>query len=118
PWPRHKAGRRDCTPCRSRCNRSVRKSRSGPGSHTPARCPHQIRAPKKFAVVSEEDAVFGTAEAVRLVQYRIEDGLKVAGRGVDNLQYLGGRALLSERLVALRCAFRARLQARRWFAAA
>jgi len=42
-----------------------------------------------------------TAEAMRPLQHRIEDRGEVAGRAVDNLQYLGGRGLLRQRFVAL-----------------
>jgi hypothetical protein len=58
-------------------------------------------APKQFAIVSEKDAVFGTAEAVGLVQYRIEDGFKLTGRDVDNLQDLGSCGLLGVSLITL-----------------
>ena len=40
-------------------------------------------------------------EAVRLFQYRVEHRREVAGRGIDDLQHLGGRGLLLQRLVAL-----------------
>jgi hypothetical protein len=58
-------------------------------------------APKKFAVISKEDTVFGTAEDVCLFQYRVEDRCKIAGRTLDDLQYLGGRCLPLQRLVTL-----------------
>src|SRR6516225_7001510 len=38
---------------------------------------------------------------MRLFQDRIEHGLEVAGGAVDDLQYLGARGLLGERLVTL-----------------
>jgi hypothetical protein len=38
---------------------------------------------------------------VRLFQYRVEDRRKVAGRGIDDLQHLGRRGLLLQRLVTL-----------------
>jgi hypothetical protein len=50
-------------------------------------------APKKFAVISKEDTVFGTAEDVCLFQYRVEDRCKIAERIVDDLQYFGSRSL-------------------------
>jgi hypothetical protein len=37
----------------------------------------------------------------RLVEHRIEDRGEVAGRGVDDLQHLGARGLLLQRLVTL-----------------
>ena len=43
----------------------------------------------------------GPAEAVRLLQYRVEHRREVAGRGVDDLQHLGGRGLLLQRLARL-----------------
>ena len=55
-------------------------------------------APKQFAIVSEKDAVFGTAEAVRLLQNRIKHRREIARRRIDHLQYLGGRGLLLQSL--------------------
>src|SRR6516165_102862 len=63
------------------------------------------RGPKKLAIVSQQDAVFGTAEAVRFFQYRIEDRREIAGRGVDNLQEFGDGGLPRQSLVALGGAF-------------
>ena len=57
--------------------------------------------PKLFAVADCQTAQCNAAEGVCLFQYRIEHWREVAGRGIDDLQYLGGRGLLSERLVAL-----------------
>jgi hypothetical protein len=50
--------------------------------------------PETAAVIGEERAVIGPAQAVSLFQDRVElyRG-KVARRGVDDLQYLGGRGL-------------------------
>src|SRR5215469_671367 len=48
-----------------------------------------------------EKATLRLAEAHCLFEHRIEYGREVARRRVDDLQYLGGRGLLSERLVAL-----------------
>jgi len=41
------------------------------------------------------------AQAQRFLQYRVENGGKVAGRGIDDPQHLGGRSLLFERLARL-----------------
>ena len=41
PWLPHIDAPRHYTPCRSRCSRSVRRSRSGPMSHIPGRCRRQ-----------------------------------------------------------------------------
>src|SRR5439155_15049692 len=41
------------------------------------------------------------AEALRFFEYRTEDRGEVAGRGVDDAQYLGGRGLLVEGLTRL-----------------
>ena len=43
----------------------------------------------------------GIAEAVRLFQHRVEHRREVAGRGIDDLQYLGGRGLLLQCLARL-----------------
>jgi hypothetical protein len=37
-------------------------------------------------------------EGVRLSQNRIKHGHEIAGRGIDDLQYLSGRGLLLQRL--------------------
>jgi hypothetical protein len=42
---------------------------------------------------------------MRLFQNRVEDGFKVAGRGIDDLQDLGGSGFSSKRRVALSLAF-------------
>ena len=41
----------------------------------------------------------------RLLEDRVEYRREVAGRGIDDLQHLGGRGLLLERLVTLGSAF-------------
>src|SRR5215468_7513521 len=56
---------------------------------------------KVFSVVERQRAVGDSTEAVRFLQYRIEDRGEVAGRGIDYLQYLGGRGLLFQRLARL-----------------
>jgi len=40
-------------------------------------------------------------QGVRLFQDRIEHRREIAGRGIDDLQYLGGRGLLLQRLARL-----------------
>jgi hypothetical protein len=40
-------------------------------------------------------------QCVRLFQYRFEDRLEVTGRGIDDLQHLGRRGLLLQRLAQL-----------------
>src|SRR5215470_17114238 len=54
-----------------------------------------------FAVVERQRAVRRPAETVRLLQYRIEHRRQIAGRGIDDLQYLRGRGLLLQRLARL-----------------
>jgi hypothetical protein len=43
----------------------------------------------------------GVAEARRFFQHRVEHRREVAWRALDDLQYLGGRGLLFQRLVTL-----------------
>src|ERR1700687_6146844 len=43
----------------------------------------------------------GFAKAVRLLQYRVKHRGEVAGRGIDDLQHLGGRGLLLQGLLRL-----------------
>ena len=43
----------------------------------------------------------GAAEIQRLIQNRIENRLKVAGRGIDDAKYLGGRGLLLQSFARL-----------------
>ena len=54
-----------------------------------------------LAVIGHRIAVSGLAERVRLFQHRIEHRREIAGRGIDDLQYLGGRGLLLQRLARL-----------------
>ena len=56
---------------------------------------------KALAVVGSQLAELRAAQPHRLFEHRVENRGEVAGRGIDDLQYLGGRGLLSERLVAL-----------------
>ena len=54
-----------------------------------------------MAVISPQLAESRLAEAHRSFQHRIEDRCGIAGRGVDDLQYLGRRGLLLQCLVTL-----------------
>jgi hypothetical protein len=47
----------------------------------------------------------GAAKMMCLLQDRVEHRREVAGRGIDDLQHLGGRSLPLQRLVALGSAF-------------
>src|SRR5215469_14901727 len=47
-----------------------------------------------LTVIDVQTSDFCAAEPVCFFQYRVEDGCKLTGRAVDNLQYLGGRGLL------------------------
>ena len=47
-----------------------------------------------FAVEQIQDAARRATVRVRLFQYRFEHRLELTGRGIDDLQYLGGRSLL------------------------
>src|SRR5215831_8098838 len=49
---------------------------------------------KKFAVIGKHVTVSRLAEPDRSLEHRVEDRGKVAGRGIDDLQYLGSRGLL------------------------
>ena len=54
-----------------------------------------------LAVVELQTAASGAAEAVRLFEDRVEHRREIAGRAVDDLQDLGGRGLLLQRLARL-----------------
>ena len=56
---------------------------------------------KLFAVKSEEDTERRIAQPRRLFEHRIEHRREIAGRRVDDLQHLGGRGLLLQRLAGL-----------------
>ena len=56
---------------------------------------------KQFAVVRSQGAVVGIAERMRLIENRVEHRREVAGRGIDDLQDLGGRGLLLQCLARL-----------------
>jgi len=60
------------------------------------------REPAELLAIPELQATAdGTAQCVRLLHYRLEYRCEVARRGVDDLQYLGGRGLLLQRLSRL-----------------
>src|SRR5262245_40492860 len=54
-----------------------------------------------LAIIGYQRAFCRTAKAVSLLQNRIKDGRKIAGRAVDDAQYLGGRGLLLQGLARL-----------------
>src|SRR5712692_2902718 len=56
---------------------------------------------EEFAVVSEKMAVSSLAEPHHLFEHSVEHRREVAGRAVDDLQYLGGRGLLLKRFARL-----------------
>ena len=56
---------------------------------------------KEFAVIGQQGPVRRFAKGVRLFQYRIEHRGEIAGRAIDDLQYLGRRGLLLQGLARL-----------------
>src|SRR5215831_8922033 len=54
-----------------------------------------------LAVEQIQGAACRAAVRARLFQYRLKDRLELTGRGVDDLQYLGRRGLLLQRLAQL-----------------
>src|SRR5215469_1906178 len=56
---------------------------------------------ESFAVERAERPVCSAAQPDRLLNHGIEDWLKVAGRRIDDLQHLGSRGLLLQRLARL-----------------
>ena len=56
---------------------------------------------KAFSVEGSKQSKRCLAETHRLFEHRVKHRLEMAGRGIDDLQYLGGCGLLSERLVPL-----------------
>jgi hypothetical protein len=54
-----------------------------------------------LAVIGQQAAKGRLAQPHRLFEDRIEDGAEIAGRGVDDLQDLGGRGLAGQSLIAL-----------------
>src|SRR6516162_11096430 len=73
----------------------------------PERAGHRFRHPaardcmEDLAVLKKQASMVGAAEAVCLFQDRVEDGGEIAGRGVDDLQYLGSGGLLLQGLARL-----------------
>jgi hypothetical protein len=57
--------------------------------------------PEPFAIVGHERTVMGIAQRVGLFEDRVEHRCQVPGRRIDDLQYLGGRGLLLQRLPRL-----------------
>src|SRR5262249_22173442 len=56
---------------------------------------------KMLTVNGYERAFARAAQGVGFLQYCVEDRGEVAGRGIDDLQYLGGRGLLLQCLARL-----------------
>src|SRR5207248_11471866 len=54
-----------------------------------------------LAVVELQAPMSGAAKGVCLFQHRVENRREIAGRGIDDLQYLGRRSLLVQRLARL-----------------
>ena len=54
-----------------------------------------------LAVERPKDAERGAAQIGRLLEHRVEHRREIAGRGVNDLQHLGGRGLLLQRLPLL-----------------
>src|SRR6516164_502030 len=55
-----------------------------------------------LAIVKKQASEFGPAKGVRLLQNRVEHRGEIAGRGVDDLQYLRGSGLLLQCLARFR----------------
>ena len=51
------------------------------------------------AFAKHHGAKIGFADAGRVLQHRLEHWLQIAGRTGDDLEHLGGRSLLLQRLV-------------------
>jgi len=56
---------------------------------------------KKVSVNVREVAEARLAQPHRLFQHRVEHRAEITGRGIDDLQYLGGRGLLLQGLARL-----------------
>src|SRR5437763_531297 len=56
------------------------------------------RDAKELAIVGTQRAVRRAAQPLCLLEHRVEHRGKVAGRRIDNLEHLGGRSLLFQRL--------------------
>jgi hypothetical protein len=63
--------------------------------------PLLLRHPQDLAVPQQNHALRRIAERARRLDQRIEHGLQVEGRAADDLEHIGGRRLLLQRLVAL-----------------
>jgi len=61
----------------------------------------QSRGVEALVLVGPQDAERGVAEPRRLFKHLLEHRCEIARRAVDNLQYLGGRGLLLQRLARL-----------------
>src|SRR4051812_40589263 len=55
---------------------------------------------EKLSIKRTDHAVRGFTEPQRFSQHRVENRAEITGRRIDDLQNLGGRGLLFERLVA------------------
>jgi hypothetical protein len=60
---------------------------------------------EQLAVERPNTRLIGIAQADRPLDHGVEHRREIAGRGIDDLQYLGGGGLLLERLVTLGSAF-------------
>src|SRR5215469_416940 len=84
----------------SRCPRTIIP---GPiGKLRVALCSDEMEA---LAVPGSEKAKGCFTQPQRLLQHRVEHRGEIAGRRIDDLQYVGGRGLLCERLVTLCSSF-------------
>ena len=72
--------------------REIRRNASG--------TPRMRGRREALAVIGRHEPESGLAEAHRLFEHRVEHRREIAGRGIDDLQHLGGRGLLLQRLVA------------------
>ena len=75
-----------------------------PSRNTSAKCGGHAACSdglKALAVIGVQHAERGLAQPHRLFQHRIEHRREIAGRGVDDLQHLGGRGLLLQCLALL-----------------
>ena len=84
------------TPWRRREGTSLAAESSKSGRHTT-----RSRRSETLAVISHEGAKCRLAKLGCLLQHRVEYRAEVTGRGIDDLQYLGSRSLLLQRLACL-----------------
>ena len=66
-----------------------------------SRCAVQRDEPKRVSIVQQEVAKFGVADAYCVLQHGLKHRLQLAGRTADDLEDLGGRRLLLQRLAQL-----------------